>query len=290
MAIDKDPVGDFSDKFGDELQSLPENVARILATLDDPNSSAHDVEEALATDPSMSAKVLALVNSAYFGFSSEVGTLARAVPLLGFKTVRQIALATSLLNLAPSIETENGFSVVENNYHAATSGVLAKLVARHAPRGGYPGEAFTGGLLHDIGKNVLATHLPEGFDKVERRILDDGVDWAVAEQKELHDTHANVGAQLLRRWLFPKNIVEATDFHHRLKDATAPVASAVHLADAICNSKGVTCGLHAGKGKLAYDNAALTTLGLGKEQLDLVLSEVDGELERAAPFLHLLRD
>lgn len=254
-----------------EVATLPHVMLRILEVIGDPNASARSLSQEIAADASLTAKILKIVNSAYYGFYREIVLLNDAVVVLGFEEIKRICLAISVLGMlggdSPQDEERLHFW-----RHCFDTAALAELIARELHRGSQG--AFTAGLLHDIGRAVLDQKFPELYDAVRRCQTEAGCAAAQAEEALLGVTHAEVGFWLAERWNLPPLLAEAIRFHHQPGAATdgAPMAAVVHIADVLAHRRSVE--ELDGKPQREVDPVALQTLGIGYTELE--------ELQQAA--------
>jgi putative nucleotidyltransferase with HDIG domain len=267
-----------------ELPPLPVVVQKLISTLDDDRSSAEDVMKVLTSDQAMASKVLKLVNSSFYGMPGEISTPSRAIVILGFSAVRNLAIglsAASVLSGADKNENQRRFWE-----HSISSAAAAQILARHTK---YPDpeEAFIAGLLHDIGQMVLMIAVPEEYDLV----LATGPDNLLEnEEKILGMTHAKAGQMLLKHWGLPSTLTDSIRFHHHTKvfcGKASPLTSLIALADAFAQ-------VHGG----SYERSMTT-----KEYLELLdiagfdvddtgelLTELDQRVEETRVFLQIATD
>jgi HD-like signal output (HDOD) protein len=218
------------------LPSLPHLYVQIQEELQSPNASLQRVGQIISQDIGMTAKVLQLVNSAFFGIQRRITQPAQAVALLGLETVNAVVLSVKLFSSFDQALMGRAHLTTLWEHSMATAR-LAKRITLAEPDGPrLANYAFMGGLLHDAGKLVLATDLATAYREAlalaEREQL---ADW-VAEQRVLGATHAEVGAYLLGLWGLPDPIVEAVAFHHHPDECAGRAFSAltaVHVANAL---------------------------------------------------------
>ena len=223
-----------------QLQSLPSIPAvygELLRVLRTGEASPRTVGRIMGQDMAMTAKVLQLVNSAYFGVSREITNPVDAVVYLGMETVRALVFTSSAFSQFP---VRNGLSsfVGELQQHSLAVGTLARRIARSM--GLTPAaidHAFVGGLLHDIGKLVLVSNYPKQYQEVLQRAREDPVPISEAERDFFGTSHAEIGAYLLWLWGLPDPVAEILALHHYpSRDADVPPAVvAVHFANALVN-------------------------------------------------------
>ena len=195
----------------EELERMPAQQAaalRVLYVADDPTSNASDLAATVSVDPVLTAQVMKLANSAYYGLSGRVRSADFAVTLLGFATVRSIAAAYAAGALGDGAVTPKGFWE-----HAAASAAGAALVSSRL--GVARPDAFSLGLLHDLGAAVLCRLDPTAFGEIEDKVtLPDSRQAVLHERKAFGMDHARVAATVLGSWRFPDEMVEAIDAHH----------------------------------------------------------------------------
>lgn len=220
------------------LPSLPSLYEQMLAELHSPDPSPQRVGEIMARDVAMTAKILQLVNSAFFGLFRQVTHPAEAVRYLGIETVKALVISLHLFSeLRP--RPLHGFSAEQLWNHSLHVAWAAKRIAwseSHDPS--LSNAAFTAGLLHDTGRLVLATALPDRYGPILRELPEHhGPLWEL-EKERLGTSHAEVGGYLIGIWGLPQEIVEATALHHRpssgaFSGSRLPPVTAVHVADVI---------------------------------------------------------
>lgn len=218
------------------LPSLPSLYTRIVQELQSPQASINSVANIISEDPAMTAKILQLVNSSYFGLRRSISNLTQAVVLLGLDTIKALVLTTQVFSQFDS-EIIRGYSVKALWQHSAMVGGLARRIARaEGCDEALINDALMAGLLHDVGKLILAANLPNIYSKVTEMVEREGIDTTTAERRLFGAAHGETGAYLLGLWGLPTSIVEAVAFHHHPQDCETPGFSAltiVHIANAI---------------------------------------------------------
>lgn len=204
-------------------------LARILSLTSDPEASVEEVAKVLSSEPALAAKILKLSNSAYYGRSRNIATVRDAVVMLGMHTVRSMAVATSTHGLYHH-GAESAHLREKMWEHSLSAAIYTKRLAARGT-GVNPEEAFLAGLLHDVGKLVLLDRFPEKFAAVVSGSEVTGASALEAEVKQFGFSHANVGAMLLNKWLFPPHLVETAGMHHTEINGN-PFTELVHFADA----------------------------------------------------------
>ena len=201
----------------DELERLPASRAvalRLVQVLDDPHAGAAEAAAVLSGDPALTARVLRVANSVYYGLSGRVSTLSFAVTVIGFATVRSLAVVGAA-GIGGKDDVPAGFWRRSAAVAEATS-----LVARRS--GGGTAEAFSTGLLHDLGSALLWRSDRTRYAAVVRDAALPGRSLALAQQREFGATGAALGGDVLRAWHFPTEICDAIARRHDVVDRTAP--------------------------------------------------------------------
>jgi HD-like signal output (HDOD) protein len=222
------------------LPSLPSLYFKILKELQSPNSSMARIAEIVSMDPAMTARILQLVNSAFFGIAREVASVDEAVQFLGVSTIRSLALSLHAFGCFERNKSkEMNFERIW--HHNLLTGLVARKIARvEMGEEGAADEAFTGGLLHDLGELMLLANLPDRVAEAKRLADADQIPMWQAERQVLGACHAEIGAYLLALWGLPIGIVEAVALHHepaRHRLRTFTPLTAVHVADVLADAR-----------------------------------------------------
>ncbi len=216
------------------LPSLPALYHEILRELQSPEVSAKSVGRIIAQDIGMTAKVLQLVNSAFFGLPQHVSNPVQAVVLLGLETIKILVLSTHIFSQFEETRLKE-LPIHSLWRHSVAVGTLARQIARaeNADQKMIDHAAMAG-LLHDVGKLVLAANLPGEYSQAFALAAQEGLELQEAERRVFGSSHAEVGAYLLGLWGLPDSIVMATAFHHRpalCPDKNSSPLAAVHVAN-----------------------------------------------------------
>jgi HD-like signal output (HDOD) protein len=222
------------------LPTLPELYLEITDALQSPTASAQRIAEIAGKDPALAAKLLQLSNSAFFGFSRRVFSVTEAVQLLGVGIIQSLALAVPLFSSFSRQKCPN-FPIDQIWSHSTQTGKLAHWILDAQLHNAYLAEqAFCAGLLHDVGKIILAAGLPDEYSAVLREFQTAGAPLIEVERKYFQATHAEVGAYLLALWGLPIPLVEAVACHHHPRHCGTHelcLAGAVHIANALQHSQ-----------------------------------------------------
>lgn len=276
------------------LPTLPTVVTQMIGLIDNPQTSARDVSRLIATDQALTAKILKLANSAFYGFPREIATVNHAVVVLGFETVKSLGLSVSILERFAGGVGHSAFDRQKFWEHCIACGVAARILASKL-RYRVQGEAVAAGILHDIGKLVLSQYFDEEFGEIIELAHADDLYIGKAEEAVLGVTHAEVGSWLAGRWNLPDQLVDAIAYHHtpgRL-ERNAELPSLIHLADFLCRRECIGDG--GGDRMPILDPAALRTFGIHDEpraamkRLFAHGNELHAEMAKADAFASIIR-
>jgi putative nucleotidyltransferase with HDIG domain len=224
------------------LPGIPELYLEITEALQSPNTSSDRIAEIASRDPALSAKILQIANSAFFGFSRKVFSVEEAVQLLGLGVIQSLALAVPLFT---SFDRKRcpGFHIDQVWEHSAEVAAIARRIYNeHLDDSHRAEQAFAAGIMHDIGKLILAEKMPEQYEAILAEAKATQTELHKIERKSLNATHAEVGAYLLALWGLPVPLIEAIASHHapsRCGVGTLCLAGVVHIADALQHSQGL---------------------------------------------------
>jgi len=257
----------------DRIPTLPVIYSKLGKLLQSPDATIAAVSNIISEDQVIAAKVLKFVNSAFYGFPQRVGSLQRAIVILGFNTIKNLVFATSVFDMFRGMDTGNAFDKKNFWKHCIGCAVAARVLAEAADLRN-PDEVFTGGLLHDIGKLVTAVHYPERYSTVVNDVQATGCPMVEAERKVFGYDHCQVGSALAVHWRFPPETAQMIGAHH-LADGAVPSRkdiAAVHIGNILCMALGLGSG---GERRLATVNPrAWELLGLSLSSLELVMDKI----------------
>jgi putative nucleotidyltransferase with HDIG domain len=251
--------------------SISGTAAKVLKLLDDPDASTSKFGEVLRYDPGLTANILKLTNSAYFGFASRIGSVKQAIVLLGSKRVLYLVMASCLNAIMD--EKIVGYDLPSGELwrHSIAVSVAAEGLVKELKLPANE-EIFTAALLHDVGKLILGDFVKDDLKKIESMELED-ISFQEAERQVFGMDHAEVGAKILKNWSLPPKIVSAVRWHHDpdSADEVCPMIDVVHVANVLC----LMIGIGVGREGLHYEPSPLATkrLGLKAASLEVVASQ-----------------
>jgi HD-like signal output (HDOD) protein len=265
----------------DRLPSIPALYVRIVDRLQSSDVALDEIGEIVARDPGMTAKLLKLVNSAFFGLRREISSPTEAVVYLGLDTVKSLVLSIDAFSQFESASL-SGVPIDRFWGHSLNVATAARQIAILEDAGQKVAEeSFAAGLLHDTGKLILAFNFPERYGLSIKQAMETKQSLSAIEQEQLGADHAAVGGYLLGLWGLPVPVVEAIALHHRPASVPSGPFSpllAVHVADALTNSTHPADGL---AGVADPDETCLAEAGV-QPRLDLWRREVSGQPLAAA--------
>lgn len=216
-----------------KLGSLPAIVHRVFEVMDDPHSTASQIGRVINDDPALTARLLKLVNSPFYGFTAKVDTVYRAVALIGHKELRSVVVAASAIKVFDGISTDLVSMPVFWKRSLLTA-VVARVLAAYK-REREIERYFIAGLLHDIGSLLLYLQLPEEMTEVLQQHKE-GANLASVEKEILGYNHAEVGGALLKKWNLPPMICQSVSFQltpEKALESSRKAAWLLHLAKEI---------------------------------------------------------
>jgi putative nucleotidyltransferase with HDIG domain len=257
------------------LPALPTVVAELLASFGSEEVDIAQLAQQISHDQGLTARLLRVANSSFYGLQSRISTINEAVVILGFRAVRSMVLAVGVSGVFRA-EHCPGFDPQSYIRHCVGVGLAARALARITGRN--PELAFTGGILHDIGKLVLATCYPEQYAKALAYREQHDCELVVAERDILGLDHVVVGGLLADTWRFPASLHSAAAEHHAPSAATADsLADLIHVAD--CIARGLGLAQDANEMAMPVDQTAWQRLNLDAEKVAAILPQVIKEME-----------
>jgi putative nucleotidyltransferase with HDIG domain len=202
------------------LTSLPEVSIKVNQMVDDPDCGVNEIGKVISQDPALSAQLLRIANSPFYGFSATIDSISRAVTVLGTQQIRDLVFSTTATKAFSGIPNEI-ISVDDFWHHSLYCGLLARELANQNHKA--QGEMlFTAGLLHDIGHLVMFNRIPELSNQAIMHTIEPGVNLELyqSEREMIGFDHAEVGGKLAEQWQLPKNLIECVMYHHEPERAT----------------------------------------------------------------------
>ena len=249
----------------DAFPSIPGSALRLLELVDQADAPVQEIEEVLRLDPGLTANVLKLTNSAFFGLPAKVGSVKRAVMLLGLRKLKQLIMASCLNAVMDKDIPGYDLPAGELWRHSIAVSVAAEGLVRELELESGD-DIFTAALLHDVGKMVLGQFIDDDYAALEAA-AGSTVSFEIAEKEVLGTDHAEVGARILEQWSLPEALVHAVRWHHNPEksEEVHPSTDIVHVANMLC----LMLGIGVGREGLQYQPSPVVTRRLGLKPFHL---------------------
>ena len=250
----------------DTLPTLPTLYVELTRAIESATSDARQIAAIISRDMAVSAKILQLVNSSFFGLGRRVSSIEQTVSLLGVNRIRGLVLTESIVRQFKPPSNLKQFSTGAFWEHAALVAEVARCISRaEGQQGDRPDQAFTAGLLHDIGKLIFASQHTKVYAEILEESAETGEPVCQIEMRRLNVTHAEVGAYLLGLWALPSRITEAIALHHepsRIPYNGLCAVTAVHVANVLSHAQCAVTPAEQEAHLAALDTAYLERIGL----------------------------
>jgi len=223
------------------IATLPEITLKIIELVDNPRSTAQDLNKLISNDPALVSRILKVVNSAFYGLPGQIGSINRAIVLLGLNAVKNIVIAASLTKLFRGGRVSPHFSAKDLWTHSIAVGVMSKLIVTRL-QNALPDEAFLAGLIHDLGILVELQAFREPLVEIAERAAKEQIRYVDLEMQVLGVDHQALGAALTLKWKFPRSFQYVTGNHHQplsLAPECRWLTMVVYLADHVCCREGM---------------------------------------------------
>ena len=251
--------------------SMPAAALKLLTLLKDENTSNTQIEQILRYEPGLTANILKLTNSAFFGLPKQIGSIRQAILMIGWKKLIQIVLASCVSAIIDKPVQGYDLSPGDLWRHSIAVSVASETLVKELKLS-VSEEVFTAALLHDVGKMVLGRYVKEDIALIDGEELQD-VPFEQVERSIFGIDHAEIGANILKRWSFPSSMISAVRWHHDPDGApqTSHLIDVVHVADVLC----LMSGIGVGREGLQYrpSPTACERIGLTEALLEKVASQ-----------------
>jgi len=268
-----------------KLPAFSSTVVRLSQLVNDSEAGPGEFEAVVQADMALTANLLRMANSAYFGLSRRIASVREAITLLGVRRVFELGAMAAVDSVVP--ETLPGYGIDADAFwvHSVAVAVVAERLSKERKLA-TPALTFTAGLLHDVGKLVISSFLADQIGELRAELASGKTSLIDCEQKLLGADHAQIGADLGRAWNLPEDVVKVIASHHAPETANEGrgdvLADLVHAADCLAHSMGF--GADAGEMKRQVDDAAIARLGLRATDLEHAASRALPEIEGLSQF------
>lgn len=267
------------------LANLPETTARIVATVEDPKSSAAKLHQIVAHDPALVTRILKVVNSAFYGLPGQIASIERAIVLLGLNAVKNIAIAASLGQLFRATRLCDGYTARDLWSHCLAVAVGSRELAKRLKLP-IADEAFLGGMIHDVGLLLALQVWPEQVREACEQAKTSDRPFTEIEREVIGVDHCTLGAALAEKWQFPMTCRLVAAHHHEpgpVTDASRQIVAVVCTADVLACQSGPGFPLTAARQSL--DDVRLRDLGIDPAIVAPLRNDLPELVKSASPFL-----
>ena len=254
----------------ESLPTLPPIVSKLNEMVADEDITANQLGKVIEKDQVLTSKLLRMVNSSFFGFPQRISTVSNAIVLLGFNVIKTLIVTSSIFEVMQASD----IGLFEHSLGCATaSGIIAKRLGIKNPE-----EVSTAGLIHDLGKIVLRSEMPDEYEKIVDSAAELGKYMRELEKENLGIGHGEIGGMLARQWNLPERLIIPIEFHHRPNSAPdfKDITAIIHFSDILIRAIGF--GYGGDPWVPALDQKAWELIKLSKSQVRDILEELDGKL------------
>jgi len=261
-----------------EIATLPEVTVKIIQIVEDPKATAKELHTIIKHDPALSAKILKVVNSAFYGLPGQISSIDRAIVLLGLSAIKNISIAMSMTRMfraGKPVEGIDGMEVYRHSLAVATAcRILTKLQGRPSLE-----ESFLAGLLHDLGLLVERQAFPQQTQEIMKRFNAAPKSFVQIEKEVLGADHQMFGQGLAAKWRFPRVLRTAIGYHHQpmeLAPENRELAALVNAADILASRAGV--GFTASAWGEQISDEVLQCINLQRADVEAITEQIPGEV------------
>ena len=262
-----------------DVSSLPEVFLRVCEVVNDERSSVADLKAVVESDPSLASRVLRTVNSAAYGLPTGIDTLHKAICMLGFNEVRNLAITASVATIFKKDDSIGTYCRKSLWRHLVSVGLVSRMIALRCGSESFE-NAYLAGLIHDIGIILIDQHLHPSFVEIVEGLSPETPLPAI-ERERIGFTHMDLGERIARKWRFSETAVSAIRFHHdshRYDGDSQDVVRAVQVANFVCTLKDVSSmGL---RNVTLPEPSVFSAVSIGRRELKVLWEDVDKELEK----------
>jgi len=283
----KEKVIDLIRNYRTTLPTLPVVINNIILTARSEKTSANDLANFIMNDQAISARVLKIANSAYYGMTKKIDSISRAIVLIGFSEIISLALGTGVFSALSQKGKDIRIDMAGLWKHSIGVEFAAKKVVNKT--GVIINESTSLiGLLHDIGKIIFSVYFPEEYAEVLEKTVNSQAPLYKTEKEILGLDHAEMAYLLMKQWNFPANIIQPVRYHH---DPSAcpkeqlDMAMVINVANFVCHQSGIG---QSGNKNIQQDDSALEKLGFSDQDIVTLAEELESERSQVEDFLEAI--
>ncbi len=252
------------------LPTLPPIVSKLNEMVEDEESTAVSVGRVIERDQVLTSKLLRMVNSSFFGFPQRISTVSNAIVLLGFNVIKTLVVSSSIFEVMQSSD----IGLWEHSLGCAAC--ATSLATRRGIKN--PEEVSTAALIHDIGKVVIRSEMPQDYEKIHALVQEKDISMREAEEEVLGLQHSVIGGMLAREWNLPERLSIPIEFHHNPEEAPdfKEITAIIHVSDIMIRGWGF--GFGGDKWVPPLDHGAWQRIKFGKREGKEILEELDEKL------------
>ncbi len=270
----------------DQLPSIPDVAGRVINMVNDPELSFKSMADEISKDQAITTNILKLCNSAFFSKGKEITSVDRAIVTLGIKEVKDIVVIAATREVLNKAILGYDLQRGELWTHGLAVAILAKKIALAKNKKAVADVAFTGGIIHDVGKTVLALFVSNTFKEILSTVESKKITFNAAEREVMGYDHQEIGEKVLAKWKFPEVLKAMVRFHH--DPALAPkefleMVSIVHIANVLCLMGGIGIGADGLYHELS--DVAIKALGVTNKELEQFYSDLPVVLKQTKDML-----
>ena len=281
------------------LPTLPHAACLIMDRINNPKTSSSDIASIVSQDVSLTAKILRLANSAYYGIPRTIANINEAIVILGFRVIYTVVLSQTVFDMFPDHKLSIKFNRKKFWKHCVTCAILSKLIAGTITiRKTEPENSFCAGLLHDIGKIVMEQYLHDDMHRAIDYSIKSGIPFFRAEAELLGYAHTDVAEWLISRWNLPDLLYKPIIYHHspgqiiqnHSKQSIQPPeinTCICHISDYLCFSEEISEN-KADSAQPPLDTGTLSILGFTKRKFELLKKQLPEVMENMESFYDIL--
>jgi putative nucleotidyltransferase with HDIG domain len=267
-----------------DLPTIPVVATKVMQLLESENASADEIARVVSSDPAVTARVLKISNSSFYGCQRQIQTLSHAIMVLGFSTLKSVVVAASV----KQVYKPYGLTEKMLWMHSFGAGLAARVIA-NSTRLVNEEEAFLGGLFHDIGKIILNSLDNQQFQMVVQKCFNEGLSFLEAEEQVYSYNHTEVGGLVIKKWNFPPILMDVVLKHHSFEFAEdedtylVRLTCVVGLSNLFCHKLGI--GVREPEEELVlHESVPALLLGLDETRIAGMLEKVEQAFEKDKSF------
>jgi putative nucleotidyltransferase with HDIG domain len=264
-----------------QLPSIPDVAGKVIALVNNPDTSFTQIAEEISKDQAITTNVLKLCNSAYFSRGKEILSVERAAVTLGTKEVKDIVFVAATKSVLDKEIFGYDLAKGELWKHGLAVAVLSKQIALMKKKNEIADVVFTGSIIHDVGKTVLALYVQSAFKEIISLVESKQITFQTAEREIMGFDHQEIGEKILTKWSFPQVLKDIVRYHHEPENAPPEsklLVSIVHIANTICLMGGIGVGSDGLYHQISDE--AIKIAGLKDQELEKLYSNLPNTIDQ----------